>query len=86
MKRFESNGNDSLGLPLFLAGLGAGIAVTLLFAPRSGVATRRLIGGKVKDGQDWVKDKAAAAEDYVLSQGTEIRDRVKKVAELVGRA
>jgi gas vesicle protein len=86
MKRFEMNGNESLGLPLFLTGLGTGIALTLLFAPRNGVATRRLIGRKVKDGEDWMKDKAAAAEDYILSQGMELRDRVKKVAEVVGRS
>jgi hypothetical protein len=85
MKRFDLTGKERLGIPLFLAGLGAGIAVTLLFALRSGTATRRVIGRKVKDSEGWVKDKVATAEDYVVSQGTEIRDRVKKVAALVGQ-
>ena len=60
------NNDRSLGLPLFLAGLGAGIGLTLLFAPRNGAATRRLIGRKVKEGEDWMKQKAAAAEDHCL--------------------
>lgn len=70
---------------LFLTGVGTGIALTLLLAPRSGAATRGLIGRKVKDGEDWMKDKAAAAEDYVLTRGAGLRDRVQEVAEVIGR-
>jgi len=68
-----------------LAGLGAGIGLAVLFAPRSGAATRRLIGRKVEEGQDWVKDKAAAAQDCVKGQVEELRGRVKEVAETIGR-
>ena len=77
--------NDSRisALPLFLTGLGAGIALTLLMAPMSGAASRRLIGRKVNDGKDWMKDQAAAAEDYAHTQSARLRDRVKVVAEAV---
>ena len=78
--------NRGSALLLFLAGLGAGIAVTALLAPRSGAATRRLIGRKVEEGKDWVKDKAASAQDYVKGQGEELRDRVKEVAQVIGRS
>ena len=80
------NGNRGSSLLFFLTGLGAGIALTVLFAPRSGAATRRLIGRKAEEGKDWVQDKAGAAQDYVRSHGEELRDRVKEVAEVIGRS
>jgi gas vesicle protein len=89
MEKVKMNGNRSYALPFFLAGLGAGIAVTVLLAPRSGAATRRLIDRKVGEGEAWMKAmkaKAAAAQDYVSSRGAELRDRVKDVAEVMGRS
>jgi gas vesicle protein len=67
-------------------GMGIGIAATLLLAPQSGTATRRLIGRKVKDGEHWLKGKATSAEAYVQTRGADIRDRVKEVAEVVSRS
>jgi hypothetical protein len=67
---------------LFLLGMGAGVAATLLLAPQSGGVTRRQIGRKVRDGENWVKGKATAAEDYVLTRGTELCDRVKEAASV----
>lgn len=67
-------------------GMGIGIAATLLLAPQSGTATRRLIGRKVKDGEHWLKGKATAAEEYVATRGADIRDRVREVAEVVSRS
>jgi gas vesicle protein len=84
MEKVEMNGNRACALPFFLAGLGTGIAVAVLLAPRSGAATRRLIGRKVQEGEDWMKAKAAAAWDYVSSRGAELRDRVKEAAEEIG--
>jgi gas vesicle protein len=72
------NGNRGSAVLFFLSGLGAGIALTVLLAPRSGPATRRLIGRKVEEGKGWVKDKTAAAQDYVRGQGEGLRDRVKE--------
>ena len=80
------NDNRISGLPLFLTGLGAGIALTLLMAPVNGIATRRLIGRKVKEGEGWMKDKAAEAENYIQTQGARLRDGVKAVADTVARA
>ena len=48
MEETEMAGNRGSALLIFLTGLGAGIAVTALLAPRSGAATRRLIGRKVE--------------------------------------
>lgn len=85
MEKVEMNGKKGSAVLFFLTGLGAGIALTVLLAPRSGAATRRLIGRKVAEGKDWTKDKAAAAQDYVKGHGEELRDRVKEVAEVIGR-
>jgi hypothetical protein len=83
MEKVEMNGNRAYALPCFLAGLGAGIAVTALLVPRSGAATRRLLGHKVEEGEDWVKAKAAVAQDYVSKRGAALGDRVKETAEML---
>jgi gas vesicle protein len=41
----------------FLAGVGIGIVVALLFAPRSGRETRKFIAGKAGQGKDYVASK-----------------------------
>ena len=80
------NCNRTSTLQCFLTGLGTGVALTLLFAPLSGPATRKLIGRSVKDGGDWVKDQASAAQDYVVAQGADLRDRVKDAADALSRS
>jgi gas vesicle protein len=85
MEKLEMNCNRGSALLYFLTGLGAGIGLTVLLAPRSGAATRRLIGSKVEEGEDWMKDKAAAAQECVRDRVEDLRDRVKDVAEVIGR-
>ena len=86
------NGYRSAALPFFLGGLGTGVALALLLAPRSGAETRGLLSQKVRDGEDWVKDKAVAARDKatlakddVLTQATGLRDRVREAADVLTR-
>ena len=88
MEQIEVNGNNNKivsSLLLFLTGLGAGAAVALLLAPRSGAVTRRFIGDKVYRGKGWMKDKTAAAQAYVKDRGDELRGRAEEVAEVIGR-
>ena len=47
----------------FLVGLGAGVGLGMLLAPRSGEKTRSLLRSKVNEGVD-----------YVRKQGTDLRD------------
>lgn len=82
----ETSGRRSSALPLFLTGVGTGIALTLLLAPLSGSATRDLIARKAKKGEDWVKTKASAAEDFVASRSADLRERVSDAAEAIARA
>ncbi len=76
------NCNKNSVLPFFLAGLGSGITLTLLFAPRSGFATRSILGRKAADAESWVKEKAALAEDFALTNAKDLRDRVKTMVEV----
>lgn len=85
MQKIDTSCNSGSGALFFLAGLGAGGALAVLLAPRSGAATRRLIGRKVDEGQDWVKEKAVVAQEYASSQGEKLADRIKEVAEVIGR-
>jgi gas vesicle protein len=79
MAKCEVNGNGVSSSLFFLTGLGTGVALTILFAPRSGAAMRRLIGRKVEKGENWMKETAASAQDYVNDHVEELRDRVKEV-------
>lgn len=74
------NCDKNSGLLFFLTGLGLGVGLTALLAPLSGAATRRLIGRKVDEGEEWIKDKAAAAQDCVKGSVKDLRDRVEEMA------
>ena len=72
----DNNGGSTLGV--FLAGLGIGAVVALLFAPRSGKETRDFIVQKTEEGKD-----------FVITKGEEIRkqaeDAVEKGKDLVNK-
>jgi gas vesicle protein len=72
----ENNSGSMIGM--FLAGLGIGAVIALLFAPRSGKETRDFIVQKTEEGKD-----------YVISKSEEIRkqaeDAVEKGKDLVSK-
>lgn len=57
---------DTNKLSFFFLGLGLGVAIGILFAPKSGQETREFIKSKAGEGQDYVKRKA---EDLRESAG-----------------
>jgi len=69
-----------------LAGLASGFVLAVLIAPRPGAATRKLIGRKVRVGEDWVEEQAGAVKEWVVTQGADLRDRVSSVAEAITRS
>ena len=73
-----SEENDGARFGFFLAGLGIGAVLALLFAPRSGKETRDMIAQKAEEGRD-----------YVISKSEEIRkqaeDAVEKGKDLVNK-
>ncbi len=61
--------DEKNNLPYFFLGLGVGLAVGLLFAPKSGEETRALIKGRAEEGRDFVKRKSTelreTATDFI---------------------
>ncbi len=62
----------------FLAGLGVGVAIGMLFAPKAGGETRQII-----------KNKAGEGREYLKHRSTELRDQagelIEKGKEALGR-
>jgi gas vesicle protein len=65
----------------FLAGLGAGVTVGLLFAPKSGKQTKHFIAQKVRSGMDQVSAAGKKLLAQAVSLTDEVRERVKEVVE-----
>lgn len=63
-------------VPVFLIGLATGAALTLLLAPASGTATRRLMKKKWKEGENWVADKAEHASREVSDMADRLARQV----------
>jgi len=74
--------NKGYGLAWFLAGLGVGALVGVLYAPKSGRETREDLLSGARDGTDYVRNRARQAADDVSA----LVDRSKEqVGEYVGR-
>jgi len=54
---------DDNKLSYFFLGLGLGVAVGVLFAPKSGAETRELIRNKANEGADYAKRRANELRD-----------------------
>lgn len=54
---------DDNKLSFFFLGLGLGVAVGVLFAPKSGAETRDLIRNKANEGADYAKRRANEMRD-----------------------
>ncbi len=80
----ESNGATNLGF--FLAGLGMGAVLALLFAPRSGKETRDYIAGKAEEGRDYVKAKTEDLRRQAEGAVEKGKDLVTKQKELLSAA
>jgi gas vesicle protein len=67
--------NGSNSFVWFLAGLGLGALVGVLYAPRSGSETRDVLRARAEEGRDYVRDRAQQAR----SQATQWADRGREV-------
>jgi gas vesicle protein len=73
----DSNSNSFLW---FLAGLGVGAVVGVMYAPRSGNETREALLSKAEEGREYVRDRArqarTQASDWV-DRGREVLNQQK---------
>jgi gas vesicle protein len=82
----SNDGNGATNLGFFLAGLGIGAVLALLFAPRSGKETREYIAGKAEEGRDYVRAKSEDLRRQAEEAVEKGKDLVTKQKELLSAA
>jgi gas vesicle protein len=68
---------DASSFLWFLAGLGVGAVVGVLYAPRSGSEMRESLRSKADEGREYVRERARKARE----QATDLVDRGREVAK-----
>jgi gas vesicle protein len=81
-----SDNNGAAKLGFFLAGLGIGAILALLFAPRSGKDTRDYIAQKAGEGTDYVRIKSEELRKQAEEVVDKGKDLVQKQKELLSAA
>ena len=77
---------DGSGFLWFLAGLGIGAAVGILYAPKSGDETRQRIREAADEGRDSVKEHARQAREQAGSWADKGRDYLNQQKEQIRSA
>lgn len=72
-----SEGNGGTKFAFFLAGMGIGAILALLFAPKSGKETREYLTQKAEEGKDYVQQKSRELK----KQAEETVERAKEVVQ-----
>ena len=72
-----SDSSSGSGFGWFLAGLGIGAAIGMLYAPKSGQETREDLRRRAEDGRDYVVNRAKEARE----QASKLVDKGKEVVE-----
>lgn len=78
--------SDGSGFLWFLAGLGIGAAVGILYAPKPGEETRQRIREVAEDGRDSVKERARQARDQAGSWADKGREYLNQQKDQVRSA
>jgi gas vesicle protein len=61
-------------VPYFLFGLGMGVAIGILFAPKSGQQTREMLRSKADEGREYLRRKGEEVKETtsdILNRGRE---------------
>ena len=68
------------GIGYFIVGMGIGVAVGMLMAPRSGEETRQLLREKADESKDYLRTKADESKEFVRRRGSELRESASENA------
>jgi len=69
---------DDNKLSYFFLGLGLGVAVGVLFAPKSGAETRDFLRSKAEEGGDYVKRRAEDLRDTAADAIDRSKDTLRR--------
>ncbi len=72
---------DSNSFVWFLAGLGLGALVGVLYAPRSGSETREAIRARAEEGRDYMRNRARDAREQASQWADRGRDVLNQQKE-----
>jgi gas vesicle protein len=75
--------DQNSGISYFIVGVGVGVAVGMLLAPRSGEETRQLLKDKAGEGADLLRTKADESKEFLRRRGTELRE---SASDLIDRS
>lgn len=81
-----SERDNSNSLVWFLAGLGAGALLGVLYAPRSGRETREALRDKAEEGRDYVITRGRAAKEQAQQWAEKGRETLGKHKESLSSA
>jgi gas vesicle protein len=81
-----SNDNGGSKVAFFLAGMGIGAILALLFAPKSGEETREYIAQKAGEGRDYMTAKGRELRKQAEEAVDKAKDVVSKQKEQLSAA
>jgi gas vesicle protein len=77
---------DKNGLSSFLLGLGVGVAIGMLFAPKSGSETRELIKNKAGESGEYIKQRSADLKETATGWVDKGKDALNKQKDTLNDA
>jgi gas vesicle protein len=77
---------DDNKLSYFCLGLGLGVAVGVLFAPKSGAETRDYLRSRAEDGTDYVKRRANDLRDTAAEAIDRSKETIRRQKENLSAA
>jgi gas vesicle protein len=82
MSEDDNRSQGSLGVAWFLAGIGVGALIGILYAPKSGKETREDLAQRAQDGKEYLRVRSKQAAD----QMSDMMDKGKdQMSQYVGR-
>ena len=82
----HSRGGSGSTLAYLLAGLGIGVAVSILLAPKSGAETRQWIANQCLDGVDTANRAVRHARSQVKDMMDQSQEKISDVVEATREA